>query len=79
MGRNSSVMRSVAAGHGASLPLVFVRAAFSDLIVDLIVSPLPPPAQAAGSTISFPRIMFIPQVKVNSPGSSGVNSMGVVW
>ena len=31
-----------------------------------------------GSTMSLPRIMFIPQVKVNSPVLSGVNSMGVV-
>ena len=30
------------------------------------------------STISLPRIMFIPQVQVNSPGSCGVNSIGVV-
>ena len=29
-------------------------------------------------TISFPRSMFIPHANVNSPDSSGVNSIGVV-
>src|SRR3712207_5450176 len=32
----------------------------------------------AGCTTSLPRSMFIPQVQVNSPGLSGVNSTGVV-
>ena len=37
-----------------------------------------PPRAPGSSTTSFPRIMFIPQVNVYSPGSSGVNSIAVV-
>lgn len=34
--------------------------------------------RAHSSTMIFPRIMFIPQVNANSPGSEGVNSTVVV-